>query len=234
VSCTPNCTGKECGSDGCGGNCGKCDLFMNCSQEGKCVSACESCTAGINCPDLGFETGNLNGWIYENDVSVQKNVGATPAPQGFFMAAVGNGVFGEGVGHLKLSFCVPSSVKTIKFQWKFYSEEFTEWCGSKYQDYFHVKLYTKDMVIDMLDAQIDDLCPQSSMCSWCGSQYVGLVQSDVEFDQGDVWNTPWVTHEEDISNLTASGEPLTFAIFVGDMGDSIYDTLILIDNIQFL
>jgi hypothetical protein len=44
--CTPNCLGKVCGSDGCGGSCGTCDVGENC-EEGKCVSPCTSlCSLG--------------------------------------------------------------------------------------------------------------------------------------------------------------------------------------------
>lgn len=34
--CTPNCTGKECGSDGCSGSCGTCPTGETC-QNGVCV-----------------------------------------------------------------------------------------------------------------------------------------------------------------------------------------------------
>jgi len=35
--CAPNCSGKECGSDGCGGNCGTCTGTDTCSSAGQCV-----------------------------------------------------------------------------------------------------------------------------------------------------------------------------------------------------
>jgi len=36
VPCTPNCSGKECGDDGCGGQCGNCGVYG--CLKGKCVS----------------------------------------------------------------------------------------------------------------------------------------------------------------------------------------------------
>lgn len=41
--CKPNCTGKECGSDGCdgGGTCGECQEGWSCSEEGLCECTCE-------------------------------------------------------------------------------------------------------------------------------------------------------------------------------------------------
>lgn len=44
--CIPDCSGVECGDDGCGGSCGLCDLPEACYVEGYCVpqSAClETC-----------------------------------------------------------------------------------------------------------------------------------------------------------------------------------------------
>ncbi len=38
--CTPDCDGKECGSDGCGGTCGQCEGDETCSAAGKCETEC--------------------------------------------------------------------------------------------------------------------------------------------------------------------------------------------------
>jgi len=48
-TCQPNCEGKECGSDGCGGSCGECleDWNFEC-VEGVCV-----CVPDCSCPDGG-------------------------------------------------------------------------------------------------------------------------------------------------------------------------------------
>ena len=52
AACTPNCAGKECGSDGCGGSCGSCVSGKTCTS-GACVtSGCvpDSCSSlGRNC-----------------------------------------------------------------------------------------------------------------------------------------------------------------------------------------
>jgi len=36
VTCTPDCAGRECGGDGCGGSCGTCGGSETCSAEGRC------------------------------------------------------------------------------------------------------------------------------------------------------------------------------------------------------
>lgn len=46
--CMLNCSGKECGDDGCGGTCGVCGNLEECSPEGLCVPlAC----GGVACPE---------------------------------------------------------------------------------------------------------------------------------------------------------------------------------------
>lgn len=50
--CTPNCTGKECGSDGCGGGCGQCKPTETCNSNGVCtlgdvcVASCQGKVCG--------------------------------------------------------------------------------------------------------------------------------------------------------------------------------------------
>ncbi len=50
-TCTPDCTGKECGDDGCGGSCGTCEDGFVC-QDGQCVGCTPDCT-GKECGDDG-------------------------------------------------------------------------------------------------------------------------------------------------------------------------------------
>jgi hypothetical protein len=38
--CVPDCTERECGSDGCGGTCGTCELGSTCSVDGFCIAMC--------------------------------------------------------------------------------------------------------------------------------------------------------------------------------------------------
>ncbi|MEZ4264938.1 MAG: Ig-like domain-containing protein [Myxococcota bacterium] len=50
-SCTPDCLGKDCGDDGCGGSCGGCGAAETCSLDGlcECVPQC----SGLECGDDG-------------------------------------------------------------------------------------------------------------------------------------------------------------------------------------
>ncbi|RJO69017.1 MAG: M6 family metalloprotease domain-containing protein [Myxococcales bacterium] len=50
--CVPNCDGKQCGSDGCGGSCGECEDGLACNQNGQCIEGAE-CETDADC-QLGF------------------------------------------------------------------------------------------------------------------------------------------------------------------------------------
>lgn len=52
--CTPDCSGKECGDDGCGGSCGTCESDETCSSAGKCEAGpCTPDCSGKECGDDG-------------------------------------------------------------------------------------------------------------------------------------------------------------------------------------
>lgn len=48
-TCTPDCAGRQCGDDGCGGTCGSCTAPAICDASGRCV--------GPICPVQGCTTG---------------------------------------------------------------------------------------------------------------------------------------------------------------------------------
>lgn len=50
-SCTPDCTGRECGDDGCGGSCGSCDDGVGCTDDTCNAGTCLSSANNANCPD---------------------------------------------------------------------------------------------------------------------------------------------------------------------------------------
>ena len=48
--CFPQCTGKECGDDGCGGSCGECGAGWQCDGDQQCFDPC----VGKECGDDGY------------------------------------------------------------------------------------------------------------------------------------------------------------------------------------
>jgi hypothetical protein len=51
--CVPDCAGKECGEDGCGGTCGLCPTDHKCTEEFTCILFCEPKCTGKQCGDDG-------------------------------------------------------------------------------------------------------------------------------------------------------------------------------------
>ena len=231
VLCQPFCWGKECGANGCGGSCGLCGSGFSCQSDiGKCIAGC-ACE-GDECWMDSFEHGTLDNWSFEGDAEVDHNMGVAVAPDGWYMAVVGNGISELEVGWIEKTFCPPASADKLKLKWKFYSEEFIEWCGDDFQDSLVILLDNGTQTIVALNVTIDELCPTDS-CFDCGSKYVGLEEDDVNFDMGGVWTTPWQDLEFSLPPGFAS-KPITMSITVTDIGDMIYTSVALIDAIEFL
>lgn len=64
VTCTPDCAGKVCGADGCGGYCGSCDAGSGCNGDGLCeeLEVCElahaiACGGKVDGNNEAFENG---------------------------------------------------------------------------------------------------------------------------------------------------------------------------------
>ncbi len=61
-TCFPNCLGKVCGSNGCGGSCGICPTGQTCNANGQCVAQCipKTCTQlEKNCGNWNNECGTI-------------------------------------------------------------------------------------------------------------------------------------------------------------------------------
>jgi hypothetical protein len=102
---------------------------------------------------------------------------------------------------------------TLSYDWNFFSEEFLEYCGSQFQDSFEVSFGTNSLQ----SSKIDDLC--------------SVVMPDpIDFDRGDVHTTGWVTQTVDVTAFAGTSDTLRFA--AADVGDSIYDSAILVDRVR--
>jgi hypothetical protein len=179
-----------------------------------------------------YEKGSAIGWSIEGDGRVISQFGITLPVLGKFMGIISTGMgYTLQTGELKQTFCIPQGKTQFTFYWKFFSEEFTEWCGSEYQDTFQASLQGDQGKIVLVDTKVDDICPANA-CFGCGSQALPLVPSDVSFDQGDVYNTQWQQATSNISALAGAG-PVILKFFATDAGDSIYDTVILVDSLKF-
>ena len=168
--------------------------------------------------------GSLLGWITEGDGRAIKVLGSDSPTDGGTMAIISTGLgFTAASGSIYQSFCLPDNAKNLIFDWNFYSEEFKEWCGSKYDDTFQVSITDAASGVET----VLFLTSVNILCANTGA----LIKSPVEFDRGDTWYTGWQLNQTvDISAF--KGKAIILKFFSTDKGDSIYDTAILIDNIK--
>jgi len=198
-----------------------------------------------------FEAGDLSAWQTSGDARVIWRFGETKPSEGKFMALISTGLgFTDLSGEINQRFCIPQGAQTLSFRWKYYSAEFNEWCGSQFQDTFVAQIVPQDGVArDIVRITVDDLCfkdcnkvcqcykdPVKGCPQNMGSKFLGLTYSDVQYehqanDTDGVWMTEWQEAQFDVSQWAGKG-PVTLKFFCTDKGDSILDTVVLIDNIK--
>jgi hypothetical protein len=175
----------------------------------------------------GFEDGIIAPWQVAGDGRVITGLGIERPKEGKFMGIISTGLgYTTSSGSIQQRFCVPDSGAVMGFRWSFYSEEWLEYVGSQYQDAFSVSIAVVDPVTGavggfttLFNKTIDGLAGQ-------------VIPADVGFDQGGVYKTTW---RMDTLNLhTYSGKTVVLRFSCTDVGDSIYDSAILLDDIQIL
>lgn len=178
--------------------------------------------------NLGFEDGTLKPWKKDGDGRLISQLGSSTPTEGKYMGIISTGLgYTTQAGSIEQVGCLDGNESTLSFDWNFFSEEFKEYCNSQFQDTFKVVMceakdengtMTKTNCNTLFIKKIDDLC---------GS----VFKVNNKFDQGDVYATGWQTQEVDIS--TYAGKSVSLQFYSTDVGDSIYDSAILVDNIKF-
>jgi hypothetical protein len=168
--------------------------------------------------------GSLNGWTTSGDGRVIKKLGGDMPTDGGTMAIISTGLgFTTTTGSIYQSICLPDDAKNLVFDWNFYSEEFKEWCGSKFDDTFQVSITDSK-------TGVENILFYTSVNALCGNKGA-LIKAPISFDMGDVWYTGWKLNKN--VNISAyKGKNVILKFFATDKGDSIFDTAILIDNIR--
>jgi hypothetical protein len=174
--------------------------------------------------DGGFESAAIGqGWLPAGDARIVTWLGEFGPTEGDFMGIISTGLgFTTSSGSISQTFCLGADAQAIAFDWNFTSEEFMYYCESIYQDYFVVSIQNLDTggSAQLFSTWIKALCDEG-----------GLFQVDFSFDQGDVWATGWRHAKIPLpAGFGGSQVRLTFA--ASDVGDSIYDTAILLDDIR--
>jgi hypothetical protein len=184
----------------------------------------------------GFETGDLTAWTRAGDGRVVATLGGFTPTEGVFAGLVSTGLgFTTASGSVEQNFCLPKSATQIAFDWHFNSEEFIEWCGSPFQDTFAVELETDGGTNLLFQRTIDSLCGSVLPTGLAFDQSGPGCVPDSENDC-TVWGTGWQSQALDIAALATAndGKGVTLRFRAHDVGDSIFDSAILLDRIRIV
>ena len=178
--------------------------------------------------NLGFEEGVLKPWKNIGDGRLIAQLGSSSPTEGQYMGIISTGLgYTTQAGSIEQVGCLDSNESTLSFDWNFFSEEFKEYCNSSYQDTFKVVMCEAEDVNGTVSKTNCNILFIKTIDDLCGS--VSKVTN--KFDQGDVYATGWQTQDVDISSYI--GKSVSLQFYSTDVGDSIYDSAILIDNIKF-
>jgi hypothetical protein len=183
-----------------------------------------------------FEDGML-GWTKDGDGRIISQLGYLDPTGGNYMGIISTGLgFTTQTGNISQSFKVPANASKLSFKWNFLSEEFLEYIGSSFQDKFQLVLINDETGEEVLMNKTIDIIASEFGASRPSDQYPDgipgdliAVSPDITFDRGGVYMTGWQTSE---FSLTAyKGKCVTLVLRCTDVGDSIYDTAIILDDI---
>lgn len=176
-----------------------------------------------------FEFGNMNGWGVDGDGRVITQLGFLKPTQGNYMGIISTGLgYTTAHGTIFQSFRVANET-TLTLDWNFLSEEFLEYIGSIYQDYFIISIIAEGGEEEILFSKsIDEIAADFGAANGVAGNLIS-VSPDIVFDRGGVYMTGWQTTTIDISKY--QGKNVTLFFKAHDIGDSIYDTAILLDQI---
>lgn len=173
--------------------------------------------------DGSFESNSIGqAWTVAGDGRIVPSLGAATPTDGAYMGIVSTGLgFTTDSGTISQRFCMPADAGSISLDWNFFSEEFLEYVGSIFQDAFVVTL-----------TEVDDPSNQIEIVN----EYVDSLADQVtpvanSFDQGDVYATGWRTTTVAIPE-SLRGKRVELSFYATDVGDSIYDTAVLIDRVE--
>ncbi|MBS1519004.1 MAG: choice-of-anchor L domain-containing protein [Bacteroidetes bacterium] len=177
-----------------------------------------------------YELGTIEGWTKSGDGRVISRLGSVNPTQGSFMGIISTGLgYTTSSGLISQCFTVQNNQSTIKLRWNFLSEEFLEYINSQYQDYFRIKIIKQDgSEVTLLNKTIDNIAADFGATQQNPGQLIH-VSPEIVFDRGDVYMTGWQESSFDITPYR--GQIVTIIFSAGDVGDSIFDTAILLDDV---
>ncbi len=163
---------------------------------------------------------DFDGWLYSGDARVITQLGPLQPTDGGKMAIISTGLgsVNQSNSTIQQTFYVPAGCSKLTFDYNVVSEEPMEYVGSQYDDKFQctIQLLSETKIIAQESVNAS---------TW-------LPVDGINFDGGDAttFMTGWKNIVFDVSSY--QDQYVTLKFHVWDVGDSIYDTAALIDNIK--
>jgi hypothetical protein len=178
-----------------------------------------------------FEFGDLVGWDVNGDARIITGLGSIKPYRDKYMGIISTGLgFTTSSGEFTQTFRIHDFNSTLSMYWNFLSEELLEYIGSGYQDVFRVTIKGQDgSETVLLEKSVDKIAAQFGATKESAGS-LQYVSPGIKFDRGDVYATGWVSETFDVSKF--KGQTVTLTVSVGDVGDSSYDTAVLLDDIS--
>jgi len=233
------------------------DFFIELAQQNKTTGNISSINSSSGPPDnavfgLGGSTTmkysldlingifdyGLLGWTKVGDGRVISQLAFLTPQKGPNMGIISTGMgFTQSMGSISQTLRLPDNASQLSFKWNFLSEEFLEYIGSQYQDTFQVVIINEEGVWDVIMIRTIDGIAAEFGASAPSDEYPDGIAGDlisvspeISFDRGDVYMTGWQSSSLDISSY--QGQCVTLMFRATDVGDSIYDTAVLLDDIE--
>lgn len=183
-----------------------------------------------------FEEGYM-GWTRNGDGRMISQLGFVNPEGGNYMGIISTGLgYTTQTGRLSQSFNIPANASQMSLKWNYLSEEFLEYIGSSYQDRFEIVLISDEFGEEVLLSKTIDGIAADFGASKPSEEYpegipgeLIAVSPDIVFDRGGVYMTGWQTSTFNISAY--KGKCVSLVLRCTDVGDSIYDTAILLDDV---
>ncbi|MCA8950048.1 MAG: choice-of-anchor L domain-containing protein [Planctomycetes bacterium] len=152
------------------------------------------------------------------------------------------GAFGNDTASVTLTITVPPGATTLSFDCRFLSAEYPDFVQAGFNDTFSARLTTssgtQELAFDGAGRRIevDSVSFFPAFTSNAGGTGFDIFTEDPEgvdtvFDGGlpDAGLTDWIS----ASGTVTPGDTITIAFGIGDLGDDILDSAVLIDNLKF-
>jgi len=184
-----------------------------------------------------FDDGLL-GWTRVGDGRVISQLAFLTPQTGPNMGIISTGMgFTQSMGSISQALRVPDNASQLSFKWNFLSEEFLGFIGSVYQDTFQVVIIDEDgnrqvimkRTIDGIAHEFGAERPSDEHPDGIPGNLI-YVSPEISFDRGDVYMTGWQSSSLDISSY--QGQCVTLMFRATDVGDSAFDTAVLLDDIE--